>query len=44
MIALSLLAESRPAPHLPDLLVDRIPYLAAVDRYNYCLLYTSRCV
>lgn len=38
MIALSLLAESRPAPHLPDLLIDRIPYLAAVDRYNYWLL------
>lgn len=38
MIALSLWAESRPAPHLPDLLIDRIPYVAAVDRYNYWLL------
>ncbi len=38
MIALSLLAESRPAPHLPDLLIDRIPYFPSVDRYNYWLL------
>ena len=38
MIALSLLAESRPAPHLPDLLIDRIPYSATIDRYNYWLL------
>ncbi len=38
MIALSLWAESRPAPHLPDLLIDRIPYFPSVDRYNYWLL------
>ena len=38
MIALSLLAGSRPAPYLPDLLIDRIPYLPTVDRYNYWLL------
>lgn len=38
MIALSLWAESRPAPHLPDLLIDRIPYVESVDRYNYWLL------
>ena len=38
MIALSLWAENRPAPHLPDAIIDRIPYLQAVDRYNYWLL------
>ena len=38
MLGLSLLAESRPAPHLPDLLIDRIPYSPTVDRYNYWLL------
>lgn len=38
MIALSLWAESRPAPHLPDLLIDRIPCVESVDRYNYWLL------
>lgn len=38
MMALCLLAERRPAPHLPDLLVDRIPYSPLIDRYNYWLL------
>ena len=38
MIALSLWAEDRPAPHLPDLLIDHLPYLAWVDRYNHLLL------
>lgn len=38
MMVLCLLAERRPAPHLPDLLVDRIPYSALLDRYNYWLL------
>lgn len=38
MIALCLWAEGRPAPHLPDLLIDRIPYQAWVDRWNYWLL------
>jgi hypothetical protein len=38
MIALCLWAEARPAPHLPDLLIDRIPYQAWVDRWNYWLL------
>lgn len=38
MIALSLWAENRPAPHLPDLLMDRLPYYAQLDRYNYLLL------
>lgn len=30
--------ESRAAPHLPDLLIDHIPYSALIDRYNYWLL------
>ncbi|MCS6915765.1 MAG: phosphatase PAP2-related protein [Myxococcales bacterium] len=38
MIGLCLLAERRPAPHLPDLLIDRIPYQGWVDRWNYWLL------
>ncbi len=38
MMALSLYAEGRPAPHLPDLLIDRLPYLAWVDRYNHYIL------
>lgn len=38
MLALSLWAESRPAPHLPDLLMDRLPYVGIVDRYNHYLL------
>ena len=38
MLALSLWAEARPAPHLPDLLIDHLPYLSLVDRYNHWLL------
>lgn len=38
MMALCLWSERRPAPHLPDLLVDRVPYSALLDRYNYWLL------
>lgn len=38
MMGLCLLAERRPAPHLPDLLIDRIPYVPLVDRYNNWLL------
>jgi hypothetical protein len=38
MLALSLWAEARPAPHLPDLLIDHLPYLSFVDRYNHWLL------
>lgn len=38
MMALCLCAERRPAPHLPDLLVDRIPYRPLVDHYNVWLL------
>src|SRR5262245_43660343 len=33
MIALCLYAERRPAPHLPDLIIDRLPYQALVDRW-----------
>jgi len=38
MMALALYGEGRAAPHLPDLIVDRLPYLAWVDRYNHYLL------
>ena len=35
MTAIALWAEMRPAPTLPDLVVDRLPYLPWVDRLNY---------
>ena len=38
MLALSLWAEARPAPHLPDLIIDHLPYLSFIDRYNHWLL------
>ena len=37
MLLLTLCNEARPAPHLPDTLLDRLPHLAALDRYNYWL-------
>lgn len=37
MVALVLWAEGRPAPRLPDLVLDHVPYVEAVDRYNYWL-------
>ncbi|MBF5045920.1 hypothetical protein FGE12_26155 [Aggregicoccus sp. 17bor-14] len=37
MVWLALLAEARPAPHLPDALLARVPYVAWVDRWNYAL-------
>jgi hypothetical protein len=37
MTALALWAEMRPAPTLPDLVLDRLPYLPWVDRVNYWL-------
>jgi hypothetical protein len=41
MMALALYAEGRPAPHLPDVLIDRLPYQSFVDRYNHYLLTLS---
>src|SRR5262245_31157270 len=41
MMACALYAEGRPAPHLPDLVIDRLPYQALVDRYNHFLLVAS---
>jgi hypothetical protein len=35
MTWMALLAEARPAPHLPDALVDAVPYVPWVDRVNY---------
>ena len=37
MVWLALLAESRPAPSLPDALLARVPYVPWVDRWNYAL-------
>lgn len=38
MLALSLWAEDRAAPHLPDVLIERIPYQATIDRINHLVL------
>ena len=38
MMALALYGEGRAAPHLPDLVIDRLPYVAWVDRYNHYIL------
>lgn len=38
MMALALYAEGRPAPHLPDVIIDRLPYVAWIDRYNHYVL------
>jgi len=35
MILLALHGESRPAPRVPDLAIDNLPYIEIVDRYNY---------
>lgn len=37
MTALALWNEARPAPRLPDLVLDHLPYLPWVDRANYLL-------
>ena len=35
MVFLSLMAEARPAPHLPDAILDMVSYHPLLDRYNY---------
>jgi hypothetical protein len=37
MLFLSLLTEARPAPHLPDLVLDRLPRVEWLERTNYWL-------
>ncbi len=37
MLLLSLSNESRPAPHLPDAVLDRLPPLPALEAWNYWL-------
>ncbi len=37
MVWMALWAEARPAPRLPDVLLDLVPYVPWVDRYNYLL-------
>ena len=37
MVWLSLWAEARPAPTLPDVVLQHVPYVPEVDRYNYLL-------
>ncbi len=37
MLWMALWAESRPAPSLPDAVLQHVPYVPAVDRYNYVL-------
>lgn len=37
MVWMALWAEARPAPRLPDVVLEAVPYLPWVDRYNYLL-------
>jgi hypothetical protein len=37
MLWMALWAEARPAPSLPDAVLDLVPYVAWVDRYNYAV-------
>ncbi|HVE81380.1 MAG TPA: phosphatase PAP2-related protein [Myxococcales bacterium] len=37
MLWMALWAEARPAPPLPDAVLDAVPYVPAVDRYNYAV-------
>ncbi len=37
MVWVALWAEARPAPTLPDLVLEHVPYVAQVDRWNYLL-------
>lgn len=41
MMAFALYAEGRPAPHLPDLVIDHLPYVETAARYNHYLLALS---
>jgi len=37
MLWMGLWAEARPAPSLPDAVLEWVPYVPAVDRYNYAV-------
>ena len=37
MLWMALWAEARPAPSLPDAVLPHVPYVPAVDRYNYAV-------
>jgi hypothetical protein len=37
MVWMALWAEARPAPRLPDVVLEAVPYVPWVDRYNYLL-------
>ena len=37
MVYLALIAEARPAPTLPDAILEHVPFVPWVDRYNYVL-------
>jgi PAP2 superfamily protein len=37
MLWMALWAEARPAPALPDAVLEVVPYLPAVDQYNYAV-------
>lgn len=37
MVWCALWAEARPAPHLPDAVLDVVPYVSWVEQYNYLL-------
>ena len=41
MMWMALWAEARAAPHLPDAVLDLVPYVPWVDRYNYILWLVS---
>ena len=37
MVGLCLYNEARPAPHLPDLVIDQVPFVDALAQWNYAL-------
>ncbi len=41
MVWMALWAEARAAPHLPDMVIDAVPYVPWVERYNYVLWLVS---